>query len=377
MRAAVFLCVAIATQAQAATLAPAEWLTEGHVEFTTREGFPHGIMKILGDDGSAMLADGHFADGTISFDVKLMGDGIPGVRFRRHGSRSAEVFYLRSDPDCRAANDCIQYAPIVHGVMPWDMYPQYQSAAPVFPNEWNHIRLVVSGHRMNVFVNNLPSPTLSVGRLAGDTMDGGIVFTGPAAYANVSILPGVTDGLSPTPAPDPTAGDPKIVRSWQASLPATLAYGVAPKLAALQAVTDWETVPTEAQGLVNVSRLYGSPSDRTTGSVVWLRTHIVSDRAQTRHVSLAFLREVWVFANNKPVFAKENVYYPEQARLDPDGRLSLANGSFDLELQKGDNEIDIALNNILAVGHLHWGWGLEMRLDNVSGVTMPAIRGGR
>jgi hypothetical protein len=53
--------------------------------------------------------------------------------------------------------------------------------------------------------------------------------------------------------------------------------------------------------------------------------------------------------------------------------MSLSNGSFDLDLRQGDNEIVVALNNILAVGHLHWGWGLEMRLDSAKGLTMPAV----
>src|SRR5438034_8517742 len=32
---------------------------------------------------------------------------------------------------------------------------------------WNHIKMVVSGRRMNVFVNDATSPTLEVGRLEG------------------------------------------------------------------------------------------------------------------------------------------------------------------------------------------------------------------
>ena len=351
-------------------LEAAAWQTQGHVEFSSIEGFPNGMMK-LQDEASAVLARQNFGNGTIEFDFKLLGDGIPGIRFRRRGADTSEVFYLRSDPNCRAANDCIQYTPIVHGVMPWDMYPQYQSAAPVLPNDWNHIRLVVSGRRLGVFVNDSATPTLTVGRLEGDAPDGGIEFTGPAAVANLTIEPGVTGGLPPAPAPDPTRNDPRLVRHWQVSPPSPLAYGQAPLLSALQGVSSWQDLATEANGLVNLSRLYGSPTDTSTGAVVWVKARIVSDRAQTKHVSLAFLREVWVFANGKPVFDRENLYYPEKARLDQQGRLSPGNASFDLPLRKGVNEIAIAVNNILAVGHKHWGWGLEMHLDDVAGITLP------
>ena len=351
-------------------LDPAGWRTEGHVEFARIEGFPHGLMK-LHDDGHAVLIGRRFADGTIAFDAKLLGDGIPGIRFRQRDAGTSEVFYLRPDPDCRAANDCIQYVPIVHGVMPWDMYPQYQSSAPVLAKDWNHFRLVVSGRRMQVFVNGAATPTLTVGRLEGDARDGGIEFTGPAAFANLTIAPGATDGLPSAPAPDPTGGDPGLLRHWQVSPPSPLAFGKTPDLSSIAAVTAWQDVATEAGGLLNLSRLYGSPTGPDTGAVVWARTQIVSDRAQTRHVSLGFLREAWVFDDGTLVFGKANLYYPESARLDPEGRLSLANGSFELPLHKGRNTIVIALNNILGFGHKHWGWGLQLRLDDTTGLTLP------
>lgn len=86
---------------------------------------------------------------------------------------------------------------------------------------------------------------------------------------------------------------------------------------------------------------------------------------------MGFLNEAWVFVNDKPVLAKENIYYPVEARLDPpEGRISLDNASFDLPLQQGDNEVMIGLNNILGVGHKHWGWGLELRLNDVQGLVL-------
>ncbi len=48
----------------------------------------------------------------------------------------------------------------------------------------------------------------------------------------------------------------------------------------------------------------------------------------------------------------------------------MQNAGFDLPLRKGRNEVAVALDNIAAVGHLHYGWGLEMRLDNLAGLTL-------
>ena len=359
---------AASAAAMAIALNEAGWRSAGKVAFLKQEGFPLGLLKVT--DGEAVLADHDFANGTLAFDMKLLGDGIPGVRFRRESDDEAEVFYLRPEPDCRAADDCVQYTPIVHGVMTWDMYPQYQAKAPVLPNDWNHFRLVVSGRRMNVFVNNAAEPTLVVGRLEANTRAGGLAFTGPAEVANLDILPNVVDGLSPVSAPDPATADRSLIRHWQVSAPAKLAYGGKPLLSDMHAVSSWSDIAAEAGGLVNLSRRYGSPTDQRAGAVVWLRTRIWSDRAQSKRVSVAFLRELWVFANGKPVFARENLYYPESARLDPEGRLGLGNGSFALPLRKGENDIAVALDNVLAVGHRHFGWGLEFRLDDPSGVRL-------
>lgn len=63
---------------------------------------------------------------------------------------------------------------------------------------------------------------------------------------------------------------------------------------------------------------------------------------------------------------------PEGERRDPDGRLSLDNGSFDTPLQKGNNEIAIAL---FASVHddlrsrTPYGWGLMMRFADPHGLS--------
>ena len=49
--------------------------------------------------------------------------------------------------------------------------------------------MVVSGRRMNVFVNDATSPTLQVGRLEGDAMKGSLRLQGPGTFANHVITP--------------------------------------------------------------------------------------------------------------------------------------------------------------------------------------------
>ena len=340
-------------------------------EFVHMEGFPEGIVKLNG--GSIHLKDVNFRDGTIEFDLRPIGDDIPGIRFREQTTatgKNSEEFYLRPSPNCPGSDDCFQYAPVINGFMLWDMFPQYQSTTVVTEIGWNHVKLVVSGRRMSVYVNHSPNPTLTVGKLEADTVDGGIELRGPAAYANMTIAQGVVEGLPPTPTPDPTIADHGIVRRWSVSQFFELPKGKAPQHSEIPTEpADWKNVTAERFGMVNINRLYTS-AQRTPLKYIWLKTIVDSDTAQTRRVSLGFARQVWVFVNGKLVTSGLNAYYPEGQRRSPDGRLALENGTFDLALAKGHNDIAIALASPWGQRITYYGWGLEMRFDDMGGVRL-------
>ncbi len=88
--------------------------------------------------------------------------------------------------------------------------------------------MVVSGRRMNVFVNDATSPTLEIGRLEGDTIRGGLQLQGPATFANMVITPDAVDGLSPEPARDLLDGGRGLVRNWRLSTLSALPNGKDP-----------------------------------------------------------------------------------------------------------------------------------------------------
>jgi hypothetical protein len=289
-----------------------------------------------------------------------------GIGFRRKDDDTYEDFYLRPRPNCAAAVDCMQYAPQTHGVLLWDVFPQYQGPAPLKQDTWNHIKLVVSGRRMNIFVNGASAPTLAIGRLEGDALEGGLLMQGPASFANLTVIPDAVEGLTPLPVNDPTDGDKRFLRDWLVSSSASLSPGKDPAFADMpDASQHWTPLNAERGGLVNLSRQVGLPTGHTVRALAWLKTNVDSDSSQTKHVSIGWTREIWVFVNGKLVFADKNLYQPPAARKTPDGRLSLENGSFDLPLQKGKNEIAIALADNF------YGWGLELRLDDLKGVRIP------
>jgi len=347
------------------TMTADHWQTKENAEFLRQLGFFHGLMRL--NSGNAVLKGITFSDGTIEFDVNTIGRGAPGIAFRQQDEGNFELLYLRPDPNCPAFRACIQYAPQTHGVLLWDLFPQYETRAPLRENGWNHIKMVVSGRRMNVFVNDATSPTLEVGRLEGDTMKGGLRLQGPGTFANMVITPDAVDGLSPEPARDPLDGDRGLVRNWRLSTFSALPNGKDPMYNEMPGASqEWKTISTERNGLVNLSREYGLPLPEPNRAVAWLKTTITSDGKQTKKVDIGWTRELWVFVNGKLVYGDKNLFEPERARKAPDGRCSLENGAFTLPLEAGDNEVAVAIANNF------FGWGLMLRLADTEGVRLAA-----
>jgi hypothetical protein len=341
------------------------WQVKENAEFLRQLGFYHGLMRL--NTGNAVLKGVTFSDGTIEFDVNTIGRGAPGIAFRQRDDDAFELLYLRPDPSCPAFRACVQYTPQTHGVLLWDLFPQYQNRAPLRENGWNHIKMVVSGRRMNVFVNDAATPTLQVGRLEGDAMAGALRLQGPATFANMVITPGAVDGLPPEAAPDPLEADPRLVRNWRLSAFAALPNGKDPGYGDMpDAAQAWKPIGAEPNGLINLSREYGLPVHGPDRAVAWLKTTITSDRKQTKTIAIGWTREVWVFVNGKPVYADRNFFDQEAARKFPDGRCSLENGTTVLPLEAGANEVAVALANNF------FGWGLMMRLADVDGVHLAA-----
>lgn len=343
------------------------WQSNGQLAFSQDAAHPHGVMTVKGD--GARLADMTFGDGTIEYDVLEDADnkGIPGIWFHQQGFEVAEHFYLRVDAGCPGSNECIQYAPVSHGNDEWDTYPEFQASAPVHATGWNHVKLVLSGQRMNVYINGEAKPSLSVARLAGETTSGGISLRSDAQYANVDITPGATEGLAPAPLVTDADRDMRFVRRWQIGPVGTIAPGADVTYAQRPSDTaPWEAIVAESKGMVNVGRHHGTA--RGTPDLAWLTTTVQSDRAQVKHVALGYAREAWVFVNGQPVFAGRNPYYPATVRRGQ-ARMTMDNGSFDIPLAAGANRIDIAIDNNMPATR-HWGWAFAFRFDTLDGITM-------
>jgi hypothetical protein len=346
---------------------PDRWTLSEGIKVVEHRGVPAIEIPRLPTRPEAVLKDLVFTNGTIELDVEGTTGLGPSIGFHRRDAETYELFYVRprapGAPACETAGDCVQYAPAVKNVLLWDIYPGPQAPARYRSDQWNHVKLVVSGRRLRVWVNG-GAPALDVTRLEGDAHSGAIVLQGAGFLANVKVTPGAVEGLDPKPGPDPTATDARFLRHWSVSPVTTLADGAKPDFATRPTTTaGWTALPAEAGGLVNISRRYGLPPGR---SLVWLRTTIRAAAKAEKRAAIGWNDEVWVFVNGRQVYADVNDYLKPELRKKPDGRLSLENGAFALPLEAGDNEV------IVGVANAFFGWGLMLRLDDAAGVTLAA-----
>ena len=84
---------------------------------------------------------------------------------REHGLREAELLIntLRGSLSMIPLDvDWPEFTALAqtHGVLLWDVFPQYQAPASMHDGEWNHIKIVLSGQRMNLYVNHEKTPSL-------------------------------------------------------------------------------------------------------------------------------------------------------------------------------------------------------------------------
>ncbi|RPD42026.1 hypothetical protein [Chitinophaga barathri] len=342
-------------------MTPERWeVKPGTATFTEFKAKP--AIQLLTQSDPVVVKDLTFTSGTIEFDWAPDGPFFAGLYFRRKDTLELECFYLRMHVEGVAnAMQAVQYAPFIDGVNLWDLLPGYQGPAACKKNEWNHIKLVISGARMIAYVNDMEHPAIHVPQLQGNTRSGGLAFDGAGKIANLVIRPDQVDGLNPEPEPDPVYNDPRYLRKWQITQPKDLPVGQEPFDAKAPELKEtWTPIAAERLGLVNITRLYGKSASRR---LVWLKVKLKSPQAQIRHVDLGFSDEIWIYLNGRPLYTDKNIF-STPAGKQPLGRLSLENARFDLPLIQGENEI------LVGIANSFYGWGLVARLDMMEGIEV-------
>lgn len=296
-----------------------------------------------------------FVDGTIEFDVVPFDRAnFVGVMFRRAAYDDQENLYLR--PHKSGKFDAVQYAPRINGST-WQIYPQFNRETEWPTDRWTHVRIEVTGSRMELYVGDARGedsgePTLVVPRLRADARRGGIGFWARINFDNDSYAAAISRlEVRPrplvAPAEAPAAPAPGVLRHWQIAGP--IEAGDEP-IMVLPDRDDWRGVAVEEDGLLNLNRHVGRAGrGRFT---VLARTTLVAERSGPVPLDVGYSDDLVVFLNGRPLYAGRNGWearYPGFL-----GQLARGHETVVLDLRTGRNELVLAVTD-----DQRFGWGLS------------------
>jgi hypothetical protein len=327
-------------------------------------------LKVVDGKGFVVLKNLDFTDGTIEFDILPANKDFANFCFRFQDTAETETFYLRTNwaVDHPYAMEAVQYTPIVKGVMYWDALPQFQTFSDYTLTKPSHIKMIVSGKQMKVWVNHPERPTLEVARLEGDVTHGSIAFQGNQTITNLVVKAGQTEGLSPLEGTDPTVFDSRYLRHWVMTEPDTAGEDI--RKANLMGVRGipggkamWRPIDAERRGFVNLSRIFGGTQPFGAPRMMFLKTTIRAREAKSVQLRLGFLDDIAIFVNDRLIKVDKNNFGFPAIKV-PNGRLSIENSTVMLPLKEGDNVLMVAL------GGNFFSWGLVARLDDMDGLVI-------
>ncbi len=119
-----------------------------------------------------------FKDGTIEFDAAWPGEkgGFVGIAFRIRDAHHYEVVYFR--PESSGTINAIQYMPEKKQEFNWWNYEadKYQAKAMLPLHGWFHVKVIVKGSQLKVFLNHNETPTFIYNLLDSSLKSGSVGF---------------------------------------------------------------------------------------------------------------------------------------------------------------------------------------------------------
>ena len=314
--------------------------------------------------GQALIKDSDFTNGIIEFKIAFTGErGFMGAVWRLEDENNYEEFYLR--PHQSGNPDANQYTPVFNGISGWQLYYGEDYASPVKYkfNQWNIVKIIVSGKYAEIYINDMNTPALFVNELKRNVKSGKVGlecsnFT-PVHFADFEYKTIENPKLK---------NKPKLAMNLPENIIAN--YSVSShfkeeKLNHKYLLTkdekeklNWTKINCETTGFVNLARIQGIKEGLNT---VFARVIINSDKDQYKKVSFGYSDLVKVYLNDKLEYSGQNNY---QSR---DYRYLGTIGFFDdvyLPLKKGENEL------MFAVSESFGGWGIMARIENMDEISI-------
>lgn len=314
--------------------------------------------------GIAYLENADFKDGTIEWDMAFPNErGFTGVRFRVEDLQNMEEFYLR--PHQSGKPDANQYCPVDNGLSTWQLYHGEAYSVPYSYkfDEWFHVKLVVSGTRAEVYIEDMKTPALHIPFLKREPRAGGLmVYSGLVGtyFANFKYTSKNAPPLNAEPSAEAEMA-PFTIPNWSISSP--FSETMLDNATSLKAIpTDeltWQPLKAEASGTANIGTV--AAFEREKKNTVFAKIVINASEAQLKAFHFGYSDRVKLYCNGMLLYSGDNGYRTR------DFRYLGTIGYFDtvyLPLQKGENEIWVA------VAENFGGWGIRGKLENMEGIRL-------
>jgi len=314
--------------------------------------------------GAAIVKDSQFTDGVIEFDISFTeAQGFMGAFWRMQDADNYEEFYIRPHQSGQA--DANQYQPVFNGVASWQLYygANYSAAVKYDFNQWLHVKLVISGKSMEVYLKDMDTPALFVSEQKRELKQGRVGLSvgsfAPAYYSNFSFTPMNNPPLKGK-AKAPEATPAGMIMSWLISSPIE-GKSLEEKYQLTEAdkqKLSWRKFECESTGIANLARLQGLKDGRNT---VFARLVIQSEREQFKKIKFGFSDEVKAYFNDRLIYGASDIWRSRDHRFL--GTISLFDDLY-LPLKKGDNELWLAITENFG------GWGVKALMENMDGIRI-------
>ncbi|MFQ5527919.1 MAG: serine hydrolase [Thermoanaerobaculia bacterium] len=335
-----------------------------HIEAAQSRVVQHqGRTSLYLRDGTAWVEDVEFTDGVVEFDIAFTDErGFMGMLWRLQDADNYEEFYVR--PHQSGNPDANQYTPASDGLTSWQLYhgPGYNAPVEYRYDEWNRIRVVVSGRQAEVYINDMRRPALFIREQKRAVRAGRIglnAFSAPAHFSAFRFHAGEPPAFRSLPPPPRQAVEGTIM-TWEVGATfdwATLRDEIELPAQMAQAQS-WRKLSSESSGLANLSQVVARGEGK---NAVFARVTIDSLRAQTVGMRFGYSDLVRVYLNGQAIYAGDNRYRSRDYRYL--GTIGFFDEVF-LALRPGENQL------WFAVAEDFGGWGLQAILDSAEGITV-------
>jgi hypothetical protein len=154
------------------------------------------MTRKIGNYKSASIAyptKSDFKDGVIEADMAWPGKqgGYIGLAFRIKDAHHYQVVYFR--PESSGTINAIQYMPEKKAEFNWWDYEgdKYQAKATLPLHDWFHVKLVVKGNTVTVYVNNQPKTAMVYTAMDSSLQSGAVGYwlgnTQEGAFKNLVV----------------------------------------------------------------------------------------------------------------------------------------------------------------------------------------------